>query len=569
MGGDAVLASGPVTFPKLVVQAGLAGTYGGLVVALLVLLTNPPPTTGTGASMVATLLAILLVYTLASAVLWPVLYGALRFFASHPLRLPWISLRYVMAFHVANTSVILGSGWFTLSHHRRALGPVVADRLAGALVVLSLSWVCAAAVSIVPRLRRIFWLQASTGGLALAALIASVLIEPGPLPGEPLRDARSPSHAPARRLLLLNFDGADLDTILTLQALGKLPAFSRMRREGAYGRLRSLVPCEAPVTRTTLATGKLPYRHGVRSGRARRIVPAGPWIEVVPAAIALDALLSPVLERRATGVEDRQSLALWDISALLGGAGMAAGWDIDLDEPAPRAGSGAGAGLQGIADLLEPDALRQDDPLGRSLIGEVVAAVEADARLEEDLRRASADRDPGVAALSFPGLDRIAHAFLRYARPGEFGNVTVREVELYGAVLERYYGRIDAIVGRAIEATDETTLLFVTSSHGMEPVPLVRRLGQALTGSGGWSGTHAEAPDGILFVRGRPAAGGQMFGKGSLADLAPTALYALGLPVARDSDGRILAGVFSRSHTLEHPVAVIGTYESGGGRSSY
>ncbi|PYS95083.1 MAG: hypothetical protein DMF50_10180 [Acidobacteria bacterium] len=81
---------------KLAAHAALAGLYGGLLVVLLLALMNPGGWPGDGAGL-AGLLAVVLTYTLASAFVWPLLYGALRFFASHPLRVPWFSLRYLMA----------------------------------------------------------------------------------------------------------------------------------------------------------------------------------------------------------------------------------------------------------------------------------------------------------------------------------------------------------------------------------------------------------------------------------------------------------------------------------------
>jgi hypothetical protein len=63
-------------------------------------------------------------------------------------------------------------------------------------------------------------------------------------------------------------------------------------------------------------------------------------------------------------------------------------------------------------------------------------------------------------------------------------------------------------------------------------------------------------------VHGRDALRGRVFGKGSIADVTPTALYALGLPVARDANGSILAHVFSDAFTASHPVAVIGSYDT-------
>src|SRR5262245_44483195 len=85
---DGVLRSPAVTFPRLVVHAAIAGLYGGCVVALLLRLVNPSGPAG-GRWSAAGGLLIVLAYAVAAAVGWPVLYAALRFFASHRLHLTW------------------------------------------------------------------------------------------------------------------------------------------------------------------------------------------------------------------------------------------------------------------------------------------------------------------------------------------------------------------------------------------------------------------------------------------------------------------------------------------------
>jgi arylsulfatase A-like enzyme len=47
-----------------------------------------------------------------------------------------------------------------------------------------------------------------------------------------------------------------------------------------------------------------------------------------------------------------------------------------------------------------------------------------------------------------------------------------------------------------------------------------------------------------------------------LVDVAPTLLYALGLPVARDLDGRVLTGAFEASFLARRPLAFFPSYEA-------
>ena len=209
-----------------------------------------------------------------------------------------------------------------------------------------------------------------------------------------------------------------------------------------------------------------------------------------------------------------------------------------------------------MTDLLDPEVRRQKDPAARALVGEVARAAAADAEVAETLGRFEASAGRGVVAVSFPGLDRVAHVFLRYARPADFGNVSTRDVDLYGPVLERYYRRIDGIVGRALQSEGAGGLVMVTATHGIDPAPPLRRLKEEMLGGEHLSGEHDDSPPGFLFVHGRDA----LFGRDSIADVVPTALYALGLPVARDAHGIILARVFSEAYTASHPVTVIGSY---------
>ena len=104
------------------------------------------------------------------------------------------------------------------------------------------------------------------------------------------------------------------------------------------------------------------------------------------------------------------------------------------------------------------------------------------------------------------------------------------------------------------------TLVLVTSTHGIEPMTAGARFLKEMTRGGPWSGVHDLCPAGFLLALGPGIRRGSLFGKGSLADVVPSALYALGLPVARDSDGTILTGLFSDAYTAAHPVTVVGTY---------
>jgi hypothetical protein len=94
----------------------------------------------------------------------------------------------------------------------------------------------------------------------------------------------------------------------------------------------------------------------------------------------------------------------------------------------------------------------------------------------------------------------------------------------------------------------------------MEPVGLPQRFLARLLRQPDVSGTHEEAPDGFLLAYGGPVRSGRAR-LGSVVDVAPTVLYVLGLPVARDMDGIARTDLFKPAFTATRPIAFIPTYE--------
>jgi hypothetical protein len=93
-------------------------------------------------------------------------------------------------------------------------------------------------------------------------------------------------------------------------------------------------------------------------------------------------------------------------------------------------------------------------------------------------------------------------------------------------------------------------------------VPLWRRVATAITGGTAVSGTHAAAPDGFVLAVGDGIRQGATFRRASVLDIAPTILYLMGLPVARDMEGRVATEILEEEFARSHPVTFIPSYES-------
>lgn len=68
---------------------------------------------------------------------------------------------------------------------------------------------------------------------------------------------------PAKRVIVLGFDGMDAHVVERAMAGGLLPNFARLMAKGAYSRLIPVDPVQSPVEWATMLTGTNPGRHNL------------------------------------------------------------------------------------------------------------------------------------------------------------------------------------------------------------------------------------------------------------------------------------------------------------------
>jgi predicted AlkP superfamily phosphohydrolase/phosphomutase len=202
-----------------------------------------------------------------------------------------------------------------------------------------------------------------------------------------------------------------------------------------------------------------------------------------------------------------------------------------------------------VAEAPQGDADARPDP----------APILADRMHVQLMESLSMKSEARFVAVRLPGLDAMGHYFLRYANPSAFGDVSEAEQRRLGRVLEEYYGLMDRVIGRALDALGPDDLLLVVSPFGMEPLSPGKRVLEQLIGNPRISGTHERAPDGFLMAYGESVAAGRP-ARGSILDLAPTVLYYLGLPIGRDMDGFARTDLFRAAFTGSRPIAFIPSY---------
>jgi hypothetical protein len=67
---------------------------------------------------------------------------------------------------------------------------------------------------------------------------------------------------------------------------------------------------------------------------------------------------------------------------------------------------------------------------------------------------------------------------------------------------------------------------------------------------------------GILIIKGKGIKKNYRIRNCSVLDITPTILYLLGLPVAKDMDGRVLTEIFTQEYLRKNPITYIESYEN-------
>ncbi len=346
----------------------------------------------------------------------------------------------------------------------------------------------------------------------------------------PGRDSSGRSRG--ERLVIIGMDGATWNLIDPMMARGELPNLERLVRRGASGPLTSLEPIESPRVWTSIATGKLPEKHGIEEF-------------LVDRRFIRTRTLWDILESSGYRVGLYDWLVTYPPQSLDGFVipGWLAGGKKLTHPP------GLGGSLFLVRVLRHPawfartvlfrllpgylDEAR-GNPLPRAINSEFAMA---DMKIL-DLPYLRAVYDPGVLAVVFYGSDVLAHMLWQYMEPHHFEGVDPGKIRRYGGVLPEYYRKVDEAIGLILSLYDDDTTFLVVSDHGSRAADgvqeilyinadaLLREMGLGsvahVVGSGGGESVALISVDGVV-----DRTSGAVSGDGSAADLTGAILEAL------------------------------------------
>src|SRR2546430_6986690 len=267
------------------------------------------------------------------------------------------------------------------------------------------------------------------------------------------------------KVLIVGLDGATFDLIKPWISEGKLPNLAQLMKEGASGRLASILPPITPPAWTSFMTGKNPGKHRIFH-----------FMEAQPGSYSL----------RYLNASSRRAKTIWK---MLSDAGFTVGtMNIPFTYPPEHLSGFQISGMDTPSEksaFVYPPEIRQEleGLLGRFSLDvrylgymsndprreEVLAEME---RIDQQWLEASLhlmEKHPAeVMMFTFMSIDTVQHYFWHYMDASHHYHDPVG-AKRFGDAVRRVYERLDRAVGGMLKEVSNDTSVLVISDHGGGP----------------------------------------------------------------------------------------------------
>lgn len=325
------------------------------------------------------------------------------------------------------------------------------------------------------------------------------------------------------------------DWIVTMKGEGLLPFFDEATERAYFTRLEPFPTTSSKSLWASLATGKLPYRHGV-TGRFSYRTPLNredPFL-LLPSGVGFRAWgLVPPVERISAPLPAGDALPLWELFRRLQLSASVVRWSSVETAPLPP------ANVAGLADRF-------------NAAGAARAVVLRE--LSRDLAAAKAvNGNAALTAVALDGFETAQRALHVYS------NELPPKTSMKGQAVRAYVQQLDRMIADIARAHPDH-LLVVCSPAAVTPPDLPADV---------WSFAleavirdDPGADDGFLLVRGDGVTHRANPPVAYVVDVVPTVLFAAGLPVGRDMDGGVITEAFTDEALRRSALSAIQTYEA-------
>jgi hypothetical protein len=355
-----------------------------------------------------------------------------------------------------------------------------------------------------------------------------------------------------RPVIVVAIRNLPYDWIVQLAGEGSLPFFDSARQRSYFARIEPFATSSDKALWASLATGKLPYRHGVTGSYSYRTAlnRDEPFL-LLPSGVGFNVWgLLPPVERISAPLPAGDALPLWTMFERLSFHSAVVNW--------PKAQRGSASVV--VTDTAIRTAPRSSvSAIAPQFSGtgqarnRILHGMASDLDAVVAFRRIAAQRAIGLDIVALEGFSEAQRALHIYS------NDLPPRTSMKGEALRAYVEQIDTLLA-AIARDYPDHLLVVVSPCGPAAPPLpvtpyaFAREALALDDPG--------ADDGFVTISGMGTTHRDNPASAKVDDIVPTVLFAAGLPAGRDMDGAVLTAAFDDAFLRRNALSLIATYEA-------
>ncbi|MGQ9619082.1 MAG: alkaline phosphatase family protein [Candidatus Aminicenantia bacterium] len=345
-----------------------------------------------------------------------------------------------------------------------------------------------------------------------------------------------------KKVTILQMDGLTLDFLVPLSSESKLPNFSHAMENGSWTLVKNFRPQDKTSLLITFETGKYPYKH-LASENCYNFKGTKACFQLLPRFIFLYKLANLGLLEKKTQIPNFKGITSILTASEHPFFKIAKSTILSSDETTLK--------FKNIIGEFP------ENPTTKILFN---AFVTDESVIKEAINKRQ-NSNPFYLHVFLTGLDTVEHYFWKYSRPEQSLLTSEEEIPIYSRVIERYYDYYDSIIGIFLSSLKEDEILLIYSPHGMSPITLWRKVLNFLYRTEEISAYHDNAPEGIAIFYGSDVRKNGFQGVINIVDIAPTLLYLMGFPVARDMDGNVIKRIVEQKTLEKNPIFFVRSYE--------